>query len=137
VLNITAHLHFDGECEAAFRVYQRLLNGELKTLLTYGESPLADQFPAEMGSKILHATLRIGAQELSGADVRHADYRKPQGFSVMLALADLAKADALFRGLAEGGQVHLPFEKTFWAAGYGMLVDRFSVPWQINCEKTG
>jgi hypothetical protein len=26
--------------------------------------------------------------------------------------------------------------ETFWAARFGMLVDRFGIPWMINCEKT-
>ncbi len=31
-------------------------------------------------------------------------------------------------------RVTMPFAKTFWAAGFGMLVDRFGVPWMVNCE---
>ncbi len=132
-MNIHPHLSFDGQCEAAFRAYQRLLGGELKTLLSYGESPIASQFPAEMRSKILHAALLVDDHELTGADVPSAHYRAPQGCSVMLSLADLAKAEEIFRGLAEGGRVQMPFEKTFWAKRYGVLVDAFGVPWEINC----
>jgi PhnB protein len=29
----------------------------------------------------------------------------------------------------------MPLEATFWAARFGMLVDRFGVSWMINCEK--
>jgi PhnB protein len=28
----------------------------------------------------------------------------------------------------------LPLEKTFWAARFGMVVDRFGIPWLVNCE---
>jgi PhnB protein len=28
----------------------------------------------------------------------------------------------------------MPLEKTFWAARFGVLVDRFGIPWLINCE---
>ena len=28
----------------------------------------------------------------------------------------------------------MPLDKTFWAARFGMLVDRFGVSWMINCE---
>jgi PhnB protein len=132
-VNIHPHLSFDGQCEAAFRTYQRLLGGELRTL-TYGESPIASQFPAEMQSKILHATLLVDDHEVTGADVPSAYYRAPQGCSVMLSLADHAKAEEIFRGLAEGGRVAMPFEKTFWAKRYGVLVDAFGVLWEINCE---
>jgi PhnB protein len=133
LMKIHPHLSFDGQCEAAFRTYQRLLGGEIRTLLTYGESPIANQFPVEMRSKILHATLLIDDQEITGADVPSAGYRAPQGFSVMLSLADRAKAEEIFRGLADGGNVHLALGETFWAKRYGVLVDRFAVPWEINC----
>jgi PhnB protein len=39
-----------------------------------------------------------------------------------------------FEALGEGGTVTMPFEKTFWAAGFGMLTDRFGVAWMVNCE---
>jgi PhnB protein len=132
-VHITPHLSFDGQCETAFRAYQLLLGGEIGMLLTYGESPLANQVPVQMHGKILHAALRFGDQELTGTDVPSADYRKPEGFSLTLALPDLAKAEEAFRALADGGQVHMPMQKTFWSAGFGVLVDRFGVPWEINC----
>ena len=28
----------------------------------------------------------------------------------------------------------VPLEKTFWAQRFGALVDRFGIPWMINCE---
>jgi PhnB protein len=28
----------------------------------------------------------------------------------------------------------MPYAPTFWAAGFGMLVDKFGVPWMVNCE---
>jgi len=31
--------------------------------------------------------------------------------------------------------VQMPLEATFWAARFGMLVDRFGVAWMVNCEK--
>jgi PhnB protein len=30
--------------------------------------------------------------------------------------------------------VIMPIDKTFWAARFGMLVDRFGIPWMINCD---
>jgi PhnB protein len=132
-MRINPHLCFDGQCEAAFRTYEKLLGGEIKTMLTYGASPMADQFPAYLQDRIIHATLQVVDQELAGADVPSADYRVPQGFYVTLGLADLAKAEHIFRGLAEGGRIAMPLQKTFWAMGFGVLVDRFGVPWEINC----
>jgi PhnB protein len=29
----------------------------------------------------------------------------------------------------------MPIQPTFWAARFGMLVDRFGTPWMVNCYK--
>jgi PhnB protein len=39
--------------------------------------------------------------------------------------------------LAEGGKVTMPIQPTFWSPRFGMLVDRFGIPWMINCEPPG
>jgi PhnB protein len=57
------------------------------------------------------------------------------GFSVSLQFADTAEAKRVFDALAEGGTVKMPFEETFWAAGFGMVTDRFGTPWMMNCDK--
>jgi PhnB protein len=132
-MKIRVHLGFNGQCEVAFRAYQRILGGDLVTMLTYGESPMAAQSPVAMHDKVVHATLKLQDQELLGADVAPDDFERPQGFSVVLELPSLAEGERIFSALAEGGAVRVQFQKTFWSPGYGMLVDRFGVPWEINC----
>jgi PhnB protein len=29
----------------------------------------------------------------------------------------------------------MPYGPQFWAVGFGMLTDKFGVPWMVNCEK--
>jgi PhnB protein len=58
-----------------------------------------------------------------------------KGMSVMLGIDDPARAERIFSALADGGTVRMPFEQTFWAYRFGMVVDRFGTPWMINCEK--
>ena len=134
-MRISCHLTFDGQCEVAFRTYQRLLGGEIMTMLRYGESPLADQVPLHWHGKILHATLALDTQELLGSDAYPDAYQQPRGYFVTLGITEPAKAKSVFASLTEGGQVHMPFQETFWSAGYGVLVDRFGVPWEVNCEQ--
>ncbi len=57
-----------------------------------------------------------------------------KGFSLTVQRKGVEAGAALFQALSEGGQVTMPFAKTFWAEGFGMLVDRFGVPWMVNCE---
>ena len=35
----------------------------------------------------------------------------------------------------QGGSVQMPFAETFWAKGFGMLTDKYGIPWMVNCEK--
>ena len=130
-MQISIHLHFDGQCEVAFRFYQRLLGGEITTMMKYGDSPLADTVEPRWRDRILHATLKLGDQELLGADVMPKDYARPQGFSVLLSLGGLAEAKRVFDALADGGRIHMPFQKTFWSEGFGVVTDRFGAPWEI------
>jgi len=133
-MQLSVHLNFDGQCAAAFRRYQQLLGGKLVTLMSYGESPMADKVPVEWRGRIVHATLRLDGVDLMGADVAPDSYEPPQGFAVVLSINGVEKARELFGSLAEGGTLRLPFQKTFWSPGYGLLVDRFGVPWEINSE---
>jgi PhnB protein len=136
-MKISAHLIFDGQCREAFVSYQRILGGKLTTLMTFGESPLAATVDAKWHSRILHATLDLDGAELNGADVLPRDYQRPQGFSVILSVGDVERARRTFDALAEGGKVNMPFQSTFWSPGFGVLVDRFGTPWEINCAAGG
>ncbi len=131
-MRISPHLTFDGHCKAAFLVYHRIFGGDLTTMLTYGDSPMASQIDSTWHDRIAHATLSLGDVELTGADVPPQDYGRPQGFFVTLTLDSPARAESIFNALAIEGNVHLPFRQTFWSPGFGVVVDRFGVPWELN-----
>ena len=126
-------LIFNGECDAAFTLYQECLGGTLSYRLTWGDSPMAEQAPADWRDKILHLTLTVGGTAFSGGDVLPGSYERPQGFQLQLNLDDVAAAERIFAKLADGGRVTVPLRQTFWAHRFGALVDRFGIPWGINC----
>lgn len=126
-------LFFNGECDAAFALYQRCLGGAVTFRLTWGDSPMADQAPAEWHDKILHATLAAGGVTFHGGDALPGAYEGPQGFQLQLDVEDVATAERIFAQLADGGRVTVHLQQTFWAQRFGSLVDRFGVPWAINC----
>ena len=128
-------LSFDGQCEAAFKFYERCLNGKITFMLTWGDSPAALDVPAEWRSKIAHATLVVGNTRFQGSDPTPGSYESPRGFGITL---NPSKADAerLFAELAERGTVHTPLRETFWAVHFGVLTDRFGIPWIITCHKS-
>ena len=133
-MQMSPYLSFSGDCEAAFKFYERHLGGELGEIFRYGGSPMADQVPAGWSNKIMHGSITIGGQVLMGADLAPNQYEAAKGFSLSLHLSAAADGQRIFDALAEGGKVVMPFEKTFWAEGFGMVVDRFGIPWSINCD---
>jgi len=134
-MRLNPHLTFNGQCEAAFRFYEKCLGGTIVMMMTYGDSPLGKQTSPEWRTKIIHATFALGDQRLTGGDATPERYQKPQGFSVLLHVDAAGEGDRIFQALAEKGTVEMPVQETFWARRFGMLVDQFGTPWIINCGK--
>jgi PhnB protein len=134
-MKLNPHLSFGGRCEEAFQFYERCFGGEILSMLTYGNSPTAEQVPLEWRGKIALATLSVGDSQLMGADVLPEQYEKPKGFQVLLAIADPADAERIFETLSENGTVQMPLQETYWSARFGVLVDQFGIPWEINCRQ--
>jgi PhnB protein len=129
----TISLVFNGECDAAFALYQQCLGGTVTFRLTWGDSPMANDAPAEWHDRILHTTLTVGEFAVSGGDALPGQYERPRGFQLQVDLDDVSAAERLFALLAEGGEVSVPLQETFWAKRFGSVVDRFGIPWGINC----
>ena len=134
-MQLNTHLNFNGQCEEAFQFYQQSLGGSIATMVRHEGTPAAEHVPAEWRQKIMHAELKLDGQILMGADAPPNRYQPPQGFAVTIQTQQPAEADRVFRTLAENGQVQMPIQETFWAARFGMLVDRFGIPWMVNCPK--
>ncbi len=125
---LEAYVFFDGTCAEAMRFYEKTLGGKIEMMLTHAQSPMADQSPPGMGDRIMHARLVIGGRALMASDAMTGQpYPGMKGFSLSLVYPSVAEAQRIFDALAAGGQVTMPFQKTFWAEGFGMLVDRFGM----------
>jgi len=91
-------------------------NGNCEEALQYYRKVLGAQLgmpiPADWKNKIMHASISIDGEVLMASDATPGDYHPPQGFAVSL---------------------HMPFGKTFFSNGFGMCVDKFGIPWMVNC----
>jgi len=134
-MQLNPYLFFDGQCEAAFKFYEQCLGGKIVAMFSHAGTPAEEQVPANWRDKIMHARMLVGDEALMGSDAPPEHYEQTKGFSVSLSIDDPAQAERVFKALAEKGTVKMPFQRTFWAVGFGMLVDRFGIPWMINCEK--
>jgi PhnB protein len=129
------YLSCNGQCEEAFKVYEKCLSGKITFSMAYQGPGVAKHVPAEWGKKILHTTLDVNGELLQGGDSPPGQDQKPQGIAVTLGIKDPAEAERIFRALAEKGEIRMPMQATFWAQKFGMLADRFGIPWMVNCSK--
>jgi PhnB protein len=136
-MQLNPYLLFNGQCEAAFKFYERIFGGKIEAMIPHEGTPAAEHVPPEWRKKILHARLSVGDEVLMGSDAPPDRYEAMKGFSVTLGIDDPAEAERIFHALAENGTVRMPIEKTFCALRFGMLVDQFGTPWMINCEPAG
>ena len=131
---VNAYLNFDGNTAEAMRFYERVLGGTL-SLMTNGQSPIADQIPAEHADRVLHAHLEFDGGVLMASDsMAGHTYQGMHGFGLALTYETVDRAKKVFDALAEGGKVSMPMTESFWAKAFGMLVDRYGTPWLINGE---
>jgi PhnB protein len=133
-MQIQPYLNFNGQCDEAFRLYEKALSGTIVGRFTYGDSPMAKQHP-ESADKVMHMAMRTGDQTLLGCDAPPPHYQSPQGLRVCLDFKDPAEAERVYAALSEGGQIGMALQETFWAHRFAMFQDRFGTPWMINVSK--
>jgi PhnB protein len=133
---LETYLFFDGNCGEAMRFYERALGGTLR-LVKASETPGADQLPPGAGDRVMHAHLEAGGAVIMASDwMESSPYPGMNGFRVCLTVKTAAEAKDLFDKLADGGKVTMPFDKTFYSDGFGMLNDRFGTPWMVMAEQS-
>ena len=79
------YLSFNGQCEAAFKFYEKCLGGTIESLLPYAGSPMADQDPTDWGQKVMHGEIRLGDHLLMGADMVPDQYEEAKGTHLLIS----------------------------------------------------
>lgn len=133
-MNIAPQLAFSGQCRQAFEFYARLLGGVISVMNTFGGNEgkaLPPGSTAAAADQVRFAEMSLGDSVLRGNDVPADQYRPMQGFSVSLHIEGAEEARRIFEALSEGGTVTTPLTKVDWADRFGMVTDRFGVPWLV------
>jgi PhnB protein len=130
-MHVEPYLDFEGRCEEALLFYKKALGADVMMLMRFKESPDPGMAAAGAPDKILHSAFRIGETTVMASDGRCQGTPSFHGVSLSITVRDDREAERLFAPLAEGGQVQMPLEKTFFASRFGMVTDRFGVSWMI------
>jgi len=138
-MEIQPYLYFDGRCEEAIAFYREAL-GAQELMMRFKDAPASqdDQTSPELADKIMHAALAIGSTHLLMSDGEAGEQKVAHsGLSLSVTANDVAAGEKYFNVLAQDGQITMPFQKTFWTDGFGMLVDQFGMPWMVNVQHQG
>ena len=130
-MQLTPYLQFDGRAEEAIQFYKAALGAEVVMMLRFKESPDQSMLAPGSENKIMHATLRVGESTFHASDGHCGGQSKFDGFNLNLLFKSDAEAQKTFAALADGGKVCMPLTKTFFSSNFGMVNDRFGVPWMV------
>ena len=145
-MHFTPYLNFDGQAGEAMAFYAEVFGGQIVHQSTFGEMPPMEgmpPLPPAAKDRLMHVQLQVGAQSIMASDTLPVmpdqpagacagGYQKPQGMWVSIGMESTAEGQRVFDALAQGGQVAMPFQATFWSSGFGMVTDRFGIPWMVN-----
>ena len=132
-MKVQVYITFGGRCEEALEFYKKSIGAEITGLLRWKESPdKSIKTPPGYEEKVMNAAFRIRETELMADDGMGEASAQFKGMTLAIEVVDDAEAKRIFIALGEGGIVTMPLAKTFWTSSFGMLTDKFGVPWMVN-----
>ncbi|MGO8788870.1 MAG: VOC family protein [Terriglobia bacterium] len=134
-MKLYTYLNYGGNCAEAFRFYEKHLGGKITMMMTHGEQPDPSSVPPEWKKAILHARMTIGETELLAADVPPERFQPMRSAYLSLSLTSIEEAERIHAVLADGGQIFMPMQETFFAFRFSMLRDKFGTSWMIIHER--
>ena len=139
-MQVQPYLSFEGRAEEAIEFYKKAVGAKVTMLMRNSESP--EKPPPGMlppGSEQKDHALRPD-------DRRQRRDDRPMGASRAIRSSTASRCRSpqrttprrrrLFNNLADGGQVTLPLNKTFFASSFGMVADKFGVHWMVSAGPT-
>ena len=134
-MKLDVYLNYGGNCEQAFRFYEQELGGKITMMMRHGEQPNAANVPADWKNAILHARIEFGKTVLMGADIPPDRFQPMRSAYLTLTLDSAEQAERLYALLADGGQIFMKMEETFFASRFAMLRDKFGTSWMLLHER--
>lgn len=136
---VSPYLMFNGRCEEALQFYQKAVGAQVPMMMRYKDAPDSAKQPGMLppgfDNKVMHARMQVGETTIMASD--GCDTKQPSydGVSLSITAPNPSEAARLFNGLADGGKINMPLNKTFFSPAFGMLVDRFGVHWMVYVEQ--
>ena len=128
---ITPYLNFNGNAQEALNFYTKAFEGKITQSQTFGGAGMAED--ESMKDKILHAVLEAGQLKFMVSDCPPGvSVKEGDQVSLSLNFNEVEVMERTFVALADGGNITMPLQDTFWGARFGMTKDKFGVHWMVN-----
>jgi PhnB protein len=128
---VQPYIIFDGRCDEALEFYKKAIGAKVGMLMRWKDSPDKTMCTPQNADKVMHSQFQIGDTTVMASDGSNSGKPNFQGIMLSISANTEAEVDRIFNGLAEGGQVQMPLDKTFFSPRFGMLADKFGVGWMV------
>jgi PhnB protein len=127
---LNPYISFPGNARDAMEFYQTVFGGNL-TVSTFGEFGSQD---AAVADKVMHAMLETDrGYTLMASDLAPGMEHTPgNNIAISLSGDEGDELHGYWEKLTDRGQVNMPLEKQVWGDEFGMVTDRFGIPWLVN-----
>jgi PhnB protein len=130
------YLNYGGNCEEAFRFYEKHLGGKIMAMMHFDQEPPQPGAPSHPPMKgLLHAALLLGDIEVMASDVDPKRFQPMRSAYLSLSVDTDAEAERIYKVLSDGGEVFMPIGETFFATRFAQLRDKFGTLWMVIHEK--
>jgi PhnB protein len=135
-MEVQSYLFLDGRCEEALEFYRSAIGAKLGLVMRFKDNPEPPKDGAPgcgpgNENKIMHAEFTIGDSTLMASDGYAAGKPEFKGFCQSISTKDDSETQRIFEALAKGGTIQMPLGKTFFSSAFGMVADRFGMPWMV------
>lgn len=137
-MNIQPYLSFEGRCQEALDFYEKAIGAKTEVVMLFKDAPpdVQMQISPESKNKVMHSSFKVGDTQIMATDGGCQGTSSFSGITLTLNATDSAEAEKLFAALGQGGgKVMMPMNETFFAHRFGMLADKFGVPWMVLAPK--
>ena len=131
------YISFNGKCEEAINFYQSVIGGKTN-LMRFSDLPSDEGIPISENwkNKIMHSALMFddGNVIYFGDTWEDAPVRTGNYATIHLVVENEQQVYDFVEKLADGGEITMPVEKTFWNSVYGNLIDKYGISWSVEFE---
>jgi PhnB protein len=130
-MKLNTYLNYSGNCAEAFRFYEEHLGGKINFMMTFAQMPDPKQIPPGMEDGVLHVAMNLGETMIMASDVPPERFQPMRSVYLSLGVDSDEEAEHVYKLLAEGGEIFMPIQETFFATRFAMLRDKFGTSWMV------